>query len=166
MIYFIISIILLTVQRISELILSKRNENYLRSNGAIEYDKEGYKYIVIMHNLFFISFILEFILLERHVNEYWIILLIIFICTQGLRYLTIFSLGKRWCTKILVLKDTDLITSGPYKYFKHPNYIAVIIEFAVIPLLFSCYYTAILFSLLNLIVLRRRIRLEEDALNI
>nr|NIS07198.1 hypothetical protein [Candidatus Dadabacteria bacterium]NIV40871.1 hypothetical protein [Candidatus Dadabacteria bacterium]NIX14337.1 hypothetical protein [Candidatus Dadabacteria bacterium] len=74
--------------------------------------------------------------------------------------------GKRWCTKILVLKDTDLITSGPYKYFKHPNYIAVIIEFAVIPLLFSCYYTAILFSLLNLIVLRRRIRLEEDALNI
>jgi len=166
MTYFIIFISIVIVQRISELFLSKRNENYLKSQGAIEHDKDGYKYIVLMHNLFFVSLILEFVFLERHLIPYWQILLIIFICTQMLRYWAIFTLGKRWNTKILVLLDTEPIKSGLYKHLNHPNYIAVIIEIAVIPLLFSCYYTAIIFSILNLFVLRRRIRIEEEALNI
>ena len=80
MTFFIIFITVVIVQRICELILSKRNENHLISKGAIEYDKEGYKYIVLMHNLFFVSLILEFVFLERHLNPYWQILLIIFIC--------------------------------------------------------------------------------------
>jgi len=166
MTFFIIFLSIIIIQRISELILSKKNENYLRSRGAVEYDKKGYKYIVLMHNLFFFSVIAEFVFLERQLNEYWQVLLIIFICTQLLRYWAIYSLGKRWNTKVLVLSDTELINSGPYKYIKHPNYMAVIIEIAVIPLLFSCYYTAIVFSILNLIVLKRRIRIEEEALNI
>jgi len=166
MTFFIIFITVVIVQRISELILAKNNEKYLKSNGAIEYDKRGYKYIVLMHNLFFISVITEFVFLGRQLNEYWQVLLTIFICTQLLRYWAIFTLGKRWNTKILVLPNTQLISYGPYKYLKHPNYIAVIIELAVIPLLFSCYYTAIIFSILNLIVLQRRIRIEEEALNI
>ena len=166
MTFFIIFITVVIVQRICELILSKRNENHLISKGAIEYDKEGYKYIVLMHNLFFISVIIEFVFLERQINEYWKILLIIFICTQLLRYCAIFSLGKRWNTKILVLPNSEPIRSGLYKHLKHPNYIAVVIEIAVIPLLFSCYYTAIAFSILNLIVLKRRIRIEEEVLNI
>lgn len=164
MIYFIVFISLIIIQRISELILSKRNENYLRSKGAVEHDKDGYKYIVLMHNLFFVSFIVEFIFLQRQLNPYWQILLIIFICIQLLRYWAIFTLGKRWNTKILVLPDTELIISGPYKYLKHPNYVAVIIEIAVIPLLFSCYFAAIIFSVLNLIVLKRRIKIEEEVL--
>ena len=166
MTYFIIFLSIIIIQRISELILSKKNEDYLRSRGAIEYDKEGYKYIVLMHNLFFISVITEFVFLERQLNEYWQVLLIIFICTQLLRYWAIFTLGKRWNTKILVLPNSEPIRSGVYKYLKHPNYIAVIIEIAVIPLFFSCYYTAVVFSIINLIVLKRRIRIEEEALNI
>ncbi len=166
MTFFIIFLSIIIIQRISELILSKRNENYLRSRGAVEYDKKGYKYIVLMHNLFFISVITEFVFLERQLNEYWKVLLIIFICTQLLRYWALFSLGKRWNTKILVLPNTEPIRSGLYKHLKHPNYIAVIIEIGVIPLLFSCYYTAVVFSILNLIVLKRRIRIEEKVLNI
>ncbi len=166
MTFFIIFITVVIVQRISELILAKNNERYLKSNGAIEYDKRGYKYIVLMHNLFFISVIAEFVFLERQLNEYWQVLLIIFICTQLLRYWAIFTLGRRWNTKILVLPNSEPIRSGLYKHLKHPNYIAVIIEIAVIPLLFSCYYTAVVFSILNLIVLKRRIRIEEEALNI
>jgi methyltransferase len=166
MTFFIIFITVVIVQRISELILAKNNEKYLKSNGAIEYDKRGYKYIVLMHNLFFISVITEFVFLDRQLNEYWKVLIIIFICTQLLRYWAIFTLGKRWNTKILVLPNTEPIRSGLYKHLKHPNYIAVIIEIAVIPLLFSCYYTTVVFSILNLIVLQRRIRIEEEALNI
>ncbi len=166
MIFFITFLLIVIIQRISELILSKRNEDYLKSQGAVEYDTEGYKYIVLMHNLFFVSLIAEFVFLKRGLSPYWHILLIIFICTQLLRYWAIFTLAKRWNTKILVLPDWDLIQTGPYKYFKHPNYIAVILEIAVIPLLFSCYYTALIFSILNLIVLRRRIRIEEGLLGI
>jgi len=166
MTFFIIFITVVIVQRISELILAKKNEKYLKSNGAVEYDKKGYKYIVLMHNLFFISVITEFVFLGRQLNEYWQVLLIIFICTQVLRYWAIFTLGKRWNTKILVLPNTEPIRSGLYKHLKHPNYIAVIIEIVIIPLLFSCYYTAVVFSILNLIVLKRRIRIEEEALNI
>ena len=166
MTFFIIFITVVIVQRISELILAKKNEKYLKSNGAVEYDKKGYKYIVLMHNLFFISVITEFVFLGRQLNEYWQVLLIIFICTQVLRYWAIFTLGKRWNTKILVLPNTEPIRSGLYKHLKHPNYIAVIIEIVIIPLLFSCYYTAVVFSILNLIVLQRRIRIEEEALKI
>jgi methyltransferase len=166
MTYFLIFLSIIIIQRISELILANRNEKYLKSQGANEYDKNGYKYIVLMHNLFFISFVLEFIFLKRQLNQYWAVLLIIFICTQLLRYWAIFTLGKRWNTKILVLPDVPPINSGLYKHLKHPNYIAVIIEFAIIPLLFSCYFTAIIFSVLNLIVLKRRVRIEEEALNI
>ena len=166
MTFFIIFITVVIVQRISELILAKKNENYLRCRGAVEYDKWGYKYIVLMHILFFISVITEFVFLGRQLNEYWKVLLIIFICTQLLRYWAIFTLGRRWNIKILVLPNSEPIRSGVYKYLKHPNYIAVIIEIAVIPLLLSCYYTAIVFSILNLIVLKRRIRIEEKALKI
>ena len=166
MTFFIIFLSIIIIQRISELILSKKNEQYLKSNGAIEYDKRGYKYIVLMHNLFFISVITEFVFLGKQLNEYWQVLLIIFICTQLLRYWAIFTLRKRWNTKILVLPNTEPIRSGLYKYLKHPNYIAVIIEIAIIPLLFSCYYTAVVFSILNLIVLKRSIRIEEKVLNI
>ncbi len=166
MTFFIIFITVVIVQRICELILSKRNENHLISKGAVEYDKKGYKYIVLMHNLFFVSLVLEFIVLHRELSTFWEVLLIIFIFTQFLRYWAIFSFGKRWNTKILVLPNTKPIRSGLYKHLKHPNYMAVIIEIAVIPLLFSCYYTAIVFSILNLIVLQRRIRIEEEALNI
>lgn len=166
MIFFLIFISVVIIQRLSELILSSNNENFLKSEGAIEYDKEGYKYIVALHVLFILSIFIEYFLLERKLNNFWIILIIIFLWTQLLRYWAMWSLGNRWCTKILVLQNSELIKSGPYKYLSHPNYLAVILEIAVIPLMFSCYYTALIFSMLNLLVLRRRIKFEERALNL
>ncbi len=74
-------------------------------------------------------------------------------------------MGDYWNTKILVTPNTHPVNQGPYKYIRHPNYLAVIVEIAVIPLIFSCYFTAVFFSVLNLIVLRRRIRIEEQALS-
>ncbi len=85
MTFFIIFITVVIVQRISELTLAKNNERYLKSNGAIEYDNRGYKYIVLMHNLFFISVITDFVFLGRQLNEYWKVLLIIFCCHSLIR---------------------------------------------------------------------------------
>jgi methyltransferase len=161
---FWIFLLFVILQRIAELILARRNEKILRAKGAVEFDKNGYKVIVAMHVAFFTSLVSEKIFLEKELNRWWIIFGVLFIGAQVLRYWAIGSLGVYWNTKILVAPNHKLITRGPYKYIRHPNYIAVITEIMVIPLIFSCYLTAAVFSLINLILLRRRIKVEEGAL--
>ena len=163
---FLLFILVLAIQRLLELRLAKKNEQVLRNEGAAEYDVRGYKYIVYMHIAFFISLILEKYLLHRQFNSLSLLFFIAFIITQMLRYWAITSLGKFWNTKILVVPDAELVVKGPYKYIRHPNYIAVITEIAVIPLIFSCYITCIIFSILNFLTLIRRIRIEEKDLNL
>jgi len=162
---FWIFIAILIVQRISELLLARRNERVVRAKGAREYDEKGYKVIVLMHVFFFISLITEYILLGRTLNHYWLPLLILLLLTQILRYWAISTLGYYWNTKILVTPNTRPAQGGPYKYIRHPNYLAVIIEIVIIPLIFSCYLTSVIFTILNLLLLKRRIRLEEKALS-
>ena len=162
---FWIIIAILGIQRLIELLIARRNERIVKSNGAREYDQKGYKLIVLMHIAFFISLISEYVSFGKTLNHYWIPLVILFLLAQALRYWAITSLGYYWNTKILVTPNTSPISRGPYKYIRHPNYLAVIVEIAVIPLIFSCYLTSIIFTILNLIVLRRRIQIEEHALS-
>ncbi len=158
--YFFIGLII--ISRIIELIISKRNEKWLRNNGAIEYGREHYKYFILLHTFFFVSLLTEYNLIQNPgVNFY---ALLIFFVAQFFRLSVLISLGKYWNTRILVIPDVRLVRTGLYKYFKHPNYGIVIIEIIVIPLSFSLYYTLILFSLLNLILLSVRIKAENSAL--
>ncbi len=161
---FFLFVTLLVIQRILELVLARRNESTVRKMGAIESDAGGYKFIVLMHAAFFLSLVSEYLLLGRTLNEHWPVLIVIFLLTQALRYWSIMSLGIYWNTKVFVVPGNPIIRKGPYRYLKHPNYLAVAIEIAVIPLIFSCYITSAVFSLLNLLVLRRRIRIEDTAL--
>lgn len=164
MIVFFAFLLFIILQRVAELVLARRNEKTLKSQGAIEFDKDGYGAIAAMHIAFFISLICEKIFLHRTLNTYWPLFVTLFVAAQVLRYWAIRSLGVHWNTKVLVIPGKKLVTKGPYKYIRHPNYIAVITEIAAIPLIFSCYITATVFSLLNLILLRRRIMIEESAL--
>lgn len=157
-------LLFLAIQRVAELIHARKNEYLLKQKGAVEYDSRGYLVIVAMHFLFFISLIIENIYADRGFNRLSLLFFIVFIAAQILRYWAISSLGKFWNTKILVLHEESLVTKGPYRYIKHPNYIAVITEMAAIPLIFSCYITAFIFSVLNFLLLLRRIRIEEEAL--
>jgi methyltransferase len=164
MIPFVIFLLFIILQRSAELVLSKRNEKILKSQGAIEFDKNGYRVIAIMHLALFISFICEKVFSHRNLNVHWAFFAVLFVGAQFLRYWAIRSLGIRWNTKILVIPGKKLVTGGPYKYIRHPNYVAVITEIAAIPLIFSCYITATIFSLINLLLLKRRIKIEESAL--
>ena len=166
MIYFVLFLVFVVFQRIIELFISKRNAKLMFLKGAEEFDKKGYPYFIIMHTAFFISLIFEYVYFNNQPNKLWIILIIVFFAAQFLRYWAIISLGIFWNTRIIVLKNAEYVTKGPYKYFPHPNYLAVIIEIAAIPILFSCYYTAVIFSIINIFVLKRRIKLEENALMI
>lgn len=162
--FFWVFISFVILQRLAELFIAKRNEIKMLQKGAVEIDRAGYKYIVLMHSLFFISVILEKNIFERQINQYRIIFLTLFILAQLLRYWSIVSLGEYWNTRIIILKGSRLIKKGPYRFLNHPNYIAVITELAVISLLFSCYITAIIFTILNIFVIKRRIKIEEESL--
>jgi len=157
--YFIFFIIFL---RLIELFVAKRNEKWLRNEGAIEYGNEHYKYFIFLHIGFFISLITEYNLSENTEIRYWAI--VMFFIVQIFRVSIFISLGKYWNTKILVIKGRELVHTGLYRYFKHPNYGIVILEFLLIPFAFRLYMTLILFSVLNLFLLKVRLREEEKAL--
>ena len=158
---FISFVILL---RTGELLLSKRNEQWLRQHGAIEYGNKHYKFIVAIHVLYFCALIIEYVVRPHaSFNAY---LLLVYCFLLLLKTWIVLSLGKFWTTKIYRIPNVPLVRKGPYKYFKHPNYFVVVFEILVIPLIFSIYYTAIIFTLLNAIVLFVRIKEENKALRI
>lgn len=162
--YFVISIVI--IQRLIELIISKRNEKWLLSQGAIEYGKEHYKFIVLLHTLFFVSMIVEYNFRGRYYefNVINYLFLIFFIILQIMRMWVLKTLGRYWNTRIYRVPESELIRKGPYRFFKHPNYIIVVCEIFTIPMIFNLYYTAIIFSVLNAVMLSVRIREENKAL--
>lgn len=159
--YFIIFIAFLITQRFTELYISKRNEKWLLSQGAIEYGREHYPYIVALHTLFIASLIAEYYLSGGKQISYIFVLFFILLLT--FKYWVLSSLGPFWNTRIYRVPGSAAVRKGPYKLFKHPNYVDVVLEIAIIPLLFHLYYTAIIFSVLNLIILSVRIRVENSV---
>lgn len=157
--YFILFIAFVIAQRLLELVVAKRNEAWARGQGAVEYGKAHYPFIVALHTLFIISMIAEYFCLGN--GEFSLFMLIIFLLLISLKIWTIGSLGKYWNTKILRIPNSIFIKKGPYRLFKHPNYFIVICEIIVIPLVFHLYATAIVFTLLNAAMLTVRIREEE-----
>jgi methyltransferase len=159
---FIFFISFLIIQRLSELYVSSKNEKWLLSNGAIEYGKEHYPYIVLLHTLFIISLIAEYIWRANAAANYFFIVL--FFVLIIIKVVVISTLGHYWNTKIYKVPGTRPIATGIYKYIKHPNYIIVICEIAIIPLAFHLYYTAVAFTILNAIMLTVRIKKENEVL--
>ena len=164
MFYIIISIVI--IQRLVELVISKKNEKTLRSEGAIEFGKEHYKFLVILHILFFISMLVEYNFRESsyELNTINYLFLLFFCILQLLRLWVLKTLGKFWNTRILRTPGSQLIKAGPYKYFKHPNYIIVVCEIFTIPMIFNLYFTAIVFTILNAVILSIRISTENNVL--
>lgn len=151
-------------QRIIELLIARNNEKWIRSQGGYEVGAKHYPYMVAIHIGFFISLIIEFIAFKEGVSRFWLPLFVLFISLQLMRVWVISSLGRYWNTKILVLPGANVVKKGPFHFIRHPNYVVVTCEIIVIPLMFGAYYTAVIFTLLNIIILSVRIPKEEAAL--
>jgi methyltransferase len=161
---FILFVSFIILLRIGELILSRRNEIWLLQQGAVEYGRRHYPYMVTLHTLFIISLVVEYS--TKQTEAYSLFLIILYLLLLVFKAWVVTSLGKYWNTKIYHVQGFPLIKKGPYKYIKHPNYLIVIAEIAIIPTIFHLYFTAITFSVLNLIMLSVRIREENKALRI
>ncbi|MEC5422507.1 isoprenylcysteine carboxylmethyltransferase family protein [Virgibacillus sp. C22-A2] len=158
----LISVII--IQRLVELNIAKKNEKWMKERGGIERGQSHYKWFIILHVLFFISLLLESMMRDvTHVTLNYF-LFAVFILTQLIRIWCIRTLGKFWNTKIIISPNFSLVSEGPYKFVKHPNYIIVGIELIVIPLLFGAYITAVVFPILHVLLLTIRIPSEEKAL--
>jgi methyltransferase len=157
----VLAVSFVALQRLLELGLSRRNERILRARGAVERGQGHYPLIVAMHALWLLCTLVEGILRGPAL---WPIPLAIFLLVQPLRYWAIFSLGEHWNTRILVVPGAPAVRRGPYRYFKHPNYVVVVVEILTFPLIFGAWITALVFSVLNAILLSVRIREENRAL--
>ena len=155
---FILAAVLL--QRLVELWIAKRNTTRLLAEGAIEHGTEHYPYLVMLHGAW-LATLVYFTPPGTPVNFFW---LGVYVLLQVARVWVMTSLGRFWTTRIIAPPDAPLVIRGPYRYLRHPNYMVVTAEIAVLPLVFGHWQIAAVFSLLNLLVLRERIQTENEAL--
>lgn len=148
-----------TFQRIAELPVARANTKRLLANGGVEVAPGHYPLIVALHASW-----LAALWLQAPGEAVRPAFLILFALLTGLRIWTLRTLGGRWTTRIIVVPGERLVARGPYRFVSHPNYLVVIGEIAVLPLVFGLWQTALLFSLLNAIILTIRIRAENRAL--
>ena len=146
------------VQRLSELVIAKRNTARLLDRGAYEVGAGHYPAMVAMHSLW-IAGLIAFGY-DEQVSYGW---LAVFVVLQGFRLWILVTLGRRWTTRIIVLPE-PLVVRGPFKCLNHPNYALVIAEIFVAPMVLGLVWLAVLFTLLNAAMLWVRIRAEEAAL--
>jgi methyltransferase len=154
---FLLSFI--TAQRIAELVLARRNTARLLTAGGVEFGRSHYLLIVALH----VAWLSGLWLLgrDRPVDP---VLLGVFVLLQVARIWVIASLGGRWTTRIIVVPGKGLVAKGPYRWLRHPNYLIVVLEIAVVPLALGLPLFAAVFTLLNTLVLWHRIRTENAAL--
>jgi methyltransferase len=150
---------LVTLQRLGELWLSNRNTRRLLAQGAHEVGADHYPLIVAVHILWLAA--LWWFALDRPIDGFW---LGMFVLLELARVWVVASLGRRWTTRIIILPDAPLVRRGPYRWVQHPNYLIVIGEIAVLPLVFGLWQVALIFTILNAAILTVRIREESRAL--
>ena len=152
---------LVTLQRLGELVLARRNTGRLLAEGAHEAAPGHYPLIVALHAAWLAGLWVLVWRSDAEVIWGWVAA---FVVLQGLRVWVIATLGSRWTTRIIVLPGAPLVTTGPYRFVSHPNYLVVVGEMMVLPLCFDLAWYGVLFTVLNIVVLRIRIRAEEAAL--
>lgn len=151
---------LVALQRLAELIFARKNTARLRQCGAVEADARNYPLFIALHAAWLASLA---VLVPAATRPNWWLIGLFGLLQLG-RIWVIASLGRYWTTRIITLPDAALVRTGPYRYLRHPNYLLVIAEIAVLPLAFGAVAIAVTFSAANLILIARRIRIEERVL--
>ncbi|MGW6689996.1 isoprenylcysteine carboxyl methyltransferase family protein [Streptomyces sp. NPDC054961] len=158
-------VLLVIAERFAELSVARRNGAWSRARGGLEHGAGHYPAMVALHTALLLGCLVEPWAADRPFLPLlgWPALVLV-VAAQGLRWWCISSLGPRWNTRVLIVPGLELITRGPYRYLRHPNYLAVVVEGMALPLVHTAWMTALGFSLLNAALLTVRIRCEDEAL--
>ncbi len=157
---------LVALERLVELAISRRNANRLSERGGFEVGREHYPPMVLLHTGLLAAGPLEVWLFDRPlIGALAAAMLAVLAATMVLRYWVIATLGDRWTTRVYVVPGESAVRRGPYRWLRHPNYLAVVLEIVALAMIHTAWMTALVFSLGNALVLRQRIHLEEEALD-
>jgi methyltransferase len=163
MVTYLVFLGVIAVERVGELLLSRRNAGRAFARGAIEVGQAHYRVMALFHTLFLVACAVEGALRPFPGALGWAALAGA-IAAQGLRYWAISTLGDRWNVRVIVLPGAPPVVGGPYRWVRHPNYVAVAMEMVFVPLVHGAWLTALLFSVGNALLMVVRIRAEEAAL--
>jgi methyltransferase len=163
-VYYLL-ILAIGVERLAELIVSKRNARWAFAHGGKEFGHTHYPVMVAIHSALLLGCVAEVSALHRPFLPWlgWPMLAAVAMC-QGLRWWCVTTLGHRWNTLVIVVPDTPLVRQGPYRWLHHPNYVAVVAEGVALPLVHTAWLTAVGFTVANALLLTVRIRVENAAL--
>jgi len=162
--WYVVLVLLVALERVAELVVSLRNARWSFEQGGVESGKGHYPFMVVLHTGLLFGCLAESFHRPFIPALGWPMLVLV-ILSQGLRWWCISVLGRQWNTRVIVVPGLRLVARGPYKFLKHPNYVAVVIEGFALPLVHTGWITAVVFTVLNIPLLAVRIRSEEAALN-
>lgn len=162
---FTVLVALVGMERLAELVVSKRNAAWSLARGGVETGQRHYVAMVMLHSGLLVGALVEaWVRRPDFIPALGWVMLALVLASQGLRWWCIATLGRRWNTRVIVVPGLSLVSNGPYRWFSHPNYVAVVIEGAALPLVHTAWITAVVFSLLNAALLSVRLRVENAAL--
>ncbi|MDQ1576302.1 MAG: methyltransferase [Microbacteriaceae bacterium] len=166
MIWYTVLVLATGAERIAELIVSARNARWSFARGGVEYGRGHFPPMIALHTGLLVACIAEVWIFGRPFLPWlgWPMLVLV-LASQALRWWCIATLGPRWNTRVIVVPGLALVTSGPYRWLRHPNYVAVVVEGFALPLVHSAWITALAFTVLNAVLLFAvRIPAENRAL--
>jgi methyltransferase len=165
MTWYVFLIGVIAVERVAELVVSRRNLAWSCGRGGTEFGAEHYPVMVVLHGGLLVGCLVEPLALNRpFIPELGWPMLGVVAAAQILRWWCITTLGPQWNTRVVVIPDAPRVTGGPYRFLPHPNYVAVVVEGIALPLVHSAWITAVVFTVLNAALLSTRIRVENNAL--
>jgi methyltransferase len=165
MMWFTLLVAAVGLERLAELVVSKRNAAWSFARGGVESGQRHYLVMVVLHTGLLVGALVE-VWLRRPAflpALGWTMLALV-LASQALRWWCIATLGRQWNTRVIVVPGLPRVTGGPYRFMSHPNYVAVVIEGFALPLVHSAWITAVVFTLCNAVLLSVRIRVENQAL--
>ena len=162
---FLVLVALVALQRLAELALARANVRRMKARGGREVAASHYPFMVALHAAFLVAAPAEVVLLQRpFVPALALGSVALLLAAEALRVWMLRTLGDRWSTRVVVVPGEPPVTAGPYRVLRHPNYLVVAIELLALPLVHTAYVTAIVFTVLNTILMAVRIPAEERAL--
>ena len=163
--FFTVLVALVGLERLAELVVSKRNAAWSFEQGGFETGRGHYPAMVVLHTGLLVGMLVEAWVVQPDVSPVLAgVMLVLAVASQGLRWWCIRTLGRRWNTRVIVVPGLPLVRSGPYRFLSHPNYVAVVVEGVALPLVHAAWVTALVFTVLNAALLTVRLRVESTAL--
>lgn len=162
---FTVLVAIVGLERVAELVVSTRNARWSMERGGVEHGRGHFPFMVVLHTALLVGALAEAWTRQPQVPTLlaWSMLALV-VASQALRWWCIATLGRRWNTRVIVVPGMPPVRSGPYRFLRHPNYVAVVVEGVALPLAHAAWTTAVVFTVLNAALLAVRIRVEDAAL--